>query len=89
MSAGRKGEVIVTCTDRGHNSTARAKMTCRFGGVARAFTKTATASCTMGTELAVKAAALKLLLGSERSIKLELLEDNAGLPRRTKWRVSR
>lgn len=85
----RKGEVIVTCIEHGSNSMARSKLTMRFGGRAVESTQRATASCTMGTAWAVKACALKLLLGTARTLTLECIEDNKTLPRRTKWRVSR
>lgn len=85
----RTGEVLITCVEHGHNAIARAQMTARFGGVAVSSTRRASASCTMGTEFAVKQAALKLLGGSEKSLTAVCIEDDRKLPRRTKWRVTR
>jgi hypothetical protein len=81
--------VIVTCIERAHNTTARAKLTMRFGGSAVSSTRVATASCTMGARFAALRAAMKLLLGSERTVTTECIEDDHALPRRTKWRVTR
>ncbi|MEQ1862811.1 MAG: hypothetical protein ABMA13_23055 [Chthoniobacteraceae bacterium] len=79
------GEVIVTCVEQSYTCLARA----RFAGWRRG-DLTTTASCTSGVEYAVKAAAMKLLGGSEKTCKAVCIEDSGGvLPRKTKWRVTR
>lgn len=85
----KNGDVIVTCVERGHGALASARQEHGRRRCGLRLVRAAMASCTMGTEFAVKRAALKLLGGGESKLKAVCIEDNHALPRRTKWRVSR
>ena len=75
-------EVIVTCIDKAHTAIAAARMKTKRSGEKRA-----TASCTMGPEFAVRAAAAKLLKRHEKNIQIEKIDESEADWRKTRWRV--